>query len=1038
MSIAAQLNLMAGNHARSAAAFDVAFRYLSTGLGLLPGDSWQTDYMITFELYKASAEVAVLNGDLDQAVRLALIAEEHAQTTLQKAEIMKIRMDVYMIQTQLKKVIETGLSVIKMLEFDLEEEIKPVQIDEQILQLPEMTDPRALVVSELAQSMLSAAFASNDPRYIQIILFFIHLYAQYGNSSGAGYTYINYAVVLLSQFKEMELGCRLGKIALQLAEKGGTSPTLFSVRYVYFAFIFHWVGHAREALVPLYENTLPACQSGNIRFALNLLDMEAQNSLFVGLPLEQVQSKQAEAVRKFKPFEPMVYTQRLRIWAQVAINLMGDAVEPNELNGELFSEAEAQDLKEAGQNLHYLFHLYVAQAFLHLLFREPRRALEAFSAANAIMESGRTQLITPHFCFYYSLALLSPELDSRTLPQRLEKVEENLNLMRLWTNLVPENFQHQVELVEAELARCMGQDDEVVKHYDQAIVHARTNGYIHESAIAAELAAEYFLDHLETLAAIPYLHTAYSSYLAWGAMAKVKDLEDRYPEWLPPQRDDEKLERFPHPQEEEVIEPMTSSIDLNTILKASLELAHETDLNILLRRLISILIENAGAQRGALILLRDDQWFLEVLGSIEPEDDFRLPSIPLENQDKLVGEPCVPISLIYFVINAQADLLLEDASVSYQFSQDTYIEKRRPKSILCSPLLNQGELYGVVYLENNLTAGTFTSDRLEVVKLIAGQAAVSIENARLYENMEALVEERTHALSEANKLLQEEIEERARAEEALRLSEERYRTVFESTGTAMAVIDENGYILLANEKYVQLSGYSRTELENHFHSRELVAPTDLHRDQDLRQAAFAHTAGIPNSFEFQMINKTGEEKAVLATTSYLPRSKAIIASLIDISQRKSAEEAVRYNEALLRKVLEIFPVGVWIINKDSMIISGNPEGERIWGGIKFFKMQEYGEYRAWRADTGERIQAEDWAARLALTDLQVTLKRNWRSKHLMAPAGQFSILRYLLYWKRMVWLVQSVSTRISPGGNKTKKSSTKPMRGYPRCWMFHS
>ena len=418
---------------------------------------------------------------------------------------------------------------------------------------------------------------------------------------------------------------------------------------------------------------------------------------------------------------------------------------------------------------------------------------------------------------------------------------------------------------------------------------------------------------------------------------------------------------------------MTSSIDLNTILKASLELAHETDLNILLRRLISILIENAGAQRGALILLRDDQWFLEVLGSIEPEDDFRLPSIPLENQDKLVGEPCVPISLIYFVINAQQNLLLEDASVSYQFSQDTYIEKRRPKSILCSPLLNQGELYGVVYLENNLTAGTFTSDRLEVVKLIAGQAAVSIENARLYENMEALVEERTHALSEANKLLQEEIEERARAEEALRLSEERYRTVFESTGTAMAVIDENGYILLANEKYVQLSGYSRTELENHFHSRELVAPTDLHRDQDLRQAAFAHTAGIPNSFEFQMINKTGEEKAVLATTSYLPRSKAIIASLIDISQRKSAEEAVRYNEALLRKVLEILPVGVWIINENSMIISGNPEGERIWGGIKFFKMQEYGEYRAWRADTGERIQAEDWAARLALTDLQVTL-----------------------------------------------------------------
>ena len=133
--------------------------------------------------------------------------------------------------------------------------------------------------------------------------------------------------------------------------------------------------------------------------------------------------------------------------------------------------------------------------------------------------------------------------------------------------------------------------------------------------------------------------------------------------------------------------------------------------------------------------------------------------------------------------------MLKDASASHQFSQDAYIQSQRPKSILCAPLLNQGVLSGVIYLENNLAAGAFTSDRLEIVQLISGQAAVSIEKARLYENLEALVEERTRELSDANRKLKEEIDERIRVEEALRLSEERYRAVFENTGTAMAVID---------------------------------------------------------------------------------------------------------------------------------------------------------------------------------------------------------------------------------------------------------
>ena len=209
---------------------------------------------------------------------------------------------------------------------------------------------------------------------------------------------------------------------------------------------------------------------------------------------------------------------------------------------------------------------------------------------------------------------------------------------------------------------------------------------------------------------------------------------------------------------------------------------------------MSFLIENTGAQNGSLVLWREEGWFLEVQHSAEPEQKFALLSIPLNTQSPKASELPIPVAVVNYVLNSQVDLVLADASTSNQFSQDPYIQNRQPKSILCAPLLNQGVLRGVVYLENNLITGAFTSDRLEIVHLISGQAAASIEKARLYEQLETLVEKRTRELSDANQKLIEEIDVRNRTEEALRLSEERYRAVFETTGTAMALIDENGDI----------------------------------------------------------------------------------------------------------------------------------------------------------------------------------------------------------------------------------------------------
>ncbi|HEX9262387.1 MAG TPA: GAF domain-containing protein, partial [Candidatus Bathyarchaeia archaeon] len=270
-------------------------------------------------------------------------------------------------------------------------------------------------------------------------------------------------------------------------------------------------------------------------------------------------------------------------------------------------------------------------------------------------------------------------------------------------------------------------------------------------------------------------------------------------------------------------------IDLNSIIKTTLELAQETRLDELLCKLMSFLLESTGAQKGSLFLLRETGWHLEVQCSSHPAQNFSFLSIPVDEFIAQVEIPNIPFSIIDYVIKEQSDLVIPDTSASQQFSQDPYIQHQQPKSILCVPLLNQGVLCGIVYLENDLTNGAFTTDQLEIVRLISSQAIVSIEKARLYENLAARVEERTRELTDINRKLKEEISERTRIEEALRVSEERYRAVFENTGTGMAVINEEGYILFTNDEFVRLTGYSKEELEQHFDTYKLVIPADAER-----------------------------------------------------------------------------------------------------------------------------------------------------------------------------------------------------------------
>ncbi|MFP4338073.1 MAG: AAA-like domain-containing protein, partial [Halothece sp.] len=327
----------------------------------------------------------------------------------------------------------------------------------------------------------------------------------------------------------------------------------------------------------------------------------------------------------------------------------------------------------------------------------------------------------------------------------------------LWADHAPMNFQYRYELVEAEKARVLGETLQAMELYDAAIAGAKENGFIQHVALGNELAGKFYLQLGREKIAQTYLAEAHYAYRRWGANAKVKDLEKRYPQF--------RLEQtIPQPKikKDVTIDSTTSSdtqdLDLMTIIKASQSLAAEIVLDDLLAKLIQIVVENAGAQLGYLILEKDSQLFLEA--SAEREDINSSQSLPLQDSQHL------PLSIINYVARTKDNVILDEATTAELFSRDSYITQNEPQSILCTPILNQGELVGIIYLENNLTSNAFTDDRLEIINILSSQAGISIKNAVLYQEMKALntdLEQTKEALAESNRNLEQKVEERTQS-----------------------------------------------------------------------------------------------------------------------------------------------------------------------------------------------------------------------------------------------------------------------------------
>jgi PAS domain S-box-containing protein len=781
----ARLNLIAGQKAKAAMAYEAALKYFNTGLKLLNPESWLSEYDLTLALYSEAAGAAYLQGCFSEMEHFVEVVLNRAKTVLDKVQVYDSRIQGYLSQGNLKEALKIGLEVIKLLGVILPE--NPSQLDvqkeleetaaliagleiENLINLPEMTAPEPLAAMSILADMGAAAFMVSPALKILIVCKKVSLSVNYGNTTWSPYTYVAYGHVLCGVVQDIELSYKFVKLALSLAERSNTKKGHAKALTVSSAIIMPWKLHIKETIPFLVNAYQTGVETGDFEFVGYAAYNICQSSFFAGEELTQLEQKTAvysKAIRQIRRETPSNWIAML--W-QTVLNLLDRSENPSRLIGRICNEDQALPRAitvKDGSGINY-FYLY--KIILCYLFGEYHQAAQAAVSAKQQFEQITAITIVPLFYLYDSLVLLSLPLDASNSEKAawLSCVNTNQEKIQKWANHAPMNYLHKFHLVEAEKARVLGQFFEAEEFYEQAIQGARDNEYIQEEALAYELAAKFYLARSREKIAQTYMKEAHYCYERWGATAKVKDLETRYPQFFP--QSSGVAHTLIHTAFETISTCLDSAFDLAAVLKASQAISSEIELDRLLGSLMQILIENAGAQTGFLILENSGEWVIEAACELnEGEQDCAtrvLQSIPMANR--------LPESIIQYVIRTHETVILNDATREGNFINEPYIQHHQTQSLLCLPLLNQSKLVGVLYLENQLATGAFTPERSHVLHLLSTQAAIAIENARLYSR--------------------------------LRASESRMTQFLEAIPVGIAVVDTAGRPYYFNQRATQLLG----------------------------------------------------------------------------------------------------------------------------------------------------------------------------------------------------------------------------------------
>lgn len=769
----AKLNLKASKAAQSAAAFEPALKYAQNALKCVDETAWESDYQFMLDLYTEAIETSYLTTKYDLMETYSEIALQKARNVFDKVQIIQIKALSFIAQLRQRDAVDIITDTLIPLGVTLPNKtswfhrtvtsglyrmgvklannpnllyilgaiikIKTLLLGKKIpelLNLPEMTDPAKKAAVKLITIGSAPAYQAHPALFPLLACTNVILSLKYGNTRQSAYAYVCFGVIACGVLGEIDSGYQFGDLSLDLLEKMREEETKARVVLMNYLFVKHWKDSLRSILPKVEDNFTLGLDSGDLEYASYTFTLYVFTSYFAGVPLKELLKKTETYMALVKNLQQTQNYYYMAIYQQTMLNLVEIRENPCLLVGTVYNETEmVPNLIKVNEKV-ALSWFYTNKLSLYYLFEDYSDVDQCINSAEIYEEGMLSMYASAIFQFYKGLILLAtyPTKSKKEKRKAISAAKKAISKFKLWARHSPINHTHKLKLLQAELARVQGDFENAAILYDQAIDLAKQHEFLNEEALANEVAAKFYLAQNKEKIARVYMEEARHSYLVWGADAKVAFLNAHYPQLLGRAKEDSTITTKVSTSASD--RTLSESLDINTIQKSSQAISSTIVLADLLKKLMRIVVENAGAQKSSLLLNKDGKYVIEAEGDVDHEDASVLKSIP-------ISPDLLPVSMINYVIHSKESIVLGNATRSDRYGKDPYVVAKQPKSVICMPLLNQGVLSGILYLENNLTDNAFTSDRIKVLNLLSSQIAISIDNARLYGSTKDLNEQLT-------------------------------------------------------------------------------------------------------------------------------------------------------------------------------------------------------------------------------------------------------------------------------------------------------
>jgi PAS domain S-box-containing protein len=868
---AASLNLRAGRKAKASAAYAAACGYLAEGRKLLGQNGLKSHYKLAFSLALEHAECTFLSGQLDDAEKIIASLLDHAATNVDRAAVYRLKIEVHVVKSENLDAIASGLAGLRLFGINVSPHPSRKEVKreydtiwtnlggrsiESLADVPAMTDPDMQAATRILAELIAPAYFTDFNLMALLICQMVNVNLVYGaaNASNQGYAWLGW--LMGPAFGRYQDGYRIGKFACELISERNVLLDMARVNHT-MGLTSSWTQPLTTSIDWFRSAYRIGIEAGDLYFACYSSAHIAVSLLLRGHNLQQ----DADECREYLDFarglgfrdgvDLIVTSER------TMASLRGLTRDLSDFSEAGFDEtAFESELTEARMNI-VVYWYWTRKLMLHFLSGDYKAALVAADKARPQRWIKIVQI--QHLDYHYYTALtLAARIEEAATEQRealRSRLAVHYEQLRTWVEETRSpTFADKHALVSAEIARLEDRQSDAMRLYEEAIRLARENGFVQNEGLAYELAARFYAACGFEQFANLYLHNARACYLRWGADGKVRQLDAIYPHLRPEE---------PVPASTSTMAAPVERLELATVTKVSQAVAGEIVLEKLLDTLMRTALEQAGAERGLLILSRGAEQ--HVAGEATTRGD----QVSVHLRDEPVSPDQLPASVLHYVMRTRESVILDDAAHS-PFAADAYIRQRQARSVLCLPLLNQAKVIGVLYLENNLAPRVFVPARLAVLKLLASQAAIALENARLYQDL---------------------------AER-----EAKIRRLVDADVIGIFIWDLDGRLLDANDAFLRMVQYTREDLSAGLRWFDMTPP-EWQEAHVREEADELRSTGMMKAREKEFFRKDGSRVPVLIGAACFdePPDQGV-AYILDLTERKRMEAEARESERRYREV----------------------------------------------------------------------------------------------------------------------------------------